>query len=63
MLVESVPKVGLPADRGSSAADFLLRVSLDMFPANWRLANVSDDALSFWVTFGSLLGHTQADDL
>ena len=54
MLVESVPKAGLPADRGSNAADILLRVSSDMFPANWRLANVSEEALSFlgqfWVT-------------
>jgi len=54
VLVESVPKVGLPADRGSNAADILLRVSSDMAPANWRLASVSEEALSFlgqfWVT-------------
>jgi hypothetical protein len=57
--VESVPKAGLPADRGSNAADILLRVSSDMSPANGRLANVSEEALSF---FGSILGHTYVDD-
>ena len=56
---ELVPKAGSPADRGSNAADILLRVSSDMAPANWRLASVSEEALSF---LGSILGHTYVGD-